>query len=254
MEKKALLCVSFGTSYPETLNKTIGAIERTLAEAFPDYEVRRAFTSGMIIRKIARLDGVRIDDVPGAMQKLAEEGFREVLVQPTHFMPGYEYDKAAAAVRAFGGKYDKLSLGKPLLWDNTDRKALAQILTELSDAKDTATVWMGHGTEHGANAVYTELQSLVPSNCVIGTVEAAPTLEDALTRVKGTGLHRVILRPMMMVAGDHATNDMAGDDHDSWKTVFAREGFDVTCIREGLGQVPAIRSMFVAHARQAEAV
>lgn len=254
MGKKALLCVSFGTSYPETLDKTIGAIERTLGEAFADYEVRRAFTSSMIIRKIARRDGIQIDDVPAAMQKLADEGFREVLVQPTHFMPGYEYDKAAAAVRPFAGKFEKLSLGKPLVWDMADREALAEILAELSKAEDTATVWMGHGTEHDANAVYTELQKLVPAACVVGTVEAAPTLEDVLARVKATGLRRVVLRPMMMVAGDHATNDMAGDEEDSWKSVFTREGFEVTCIQEGLGEVPAIRSRFVSHAMKAEAI
>lgn len=253
MRKKALLCVSFGTSYPETLCKTIGAIEQTLAQAFPDYEVRRAFTSS-IIRKYADRDGIRIDDVPGALRRLISEGVREVILQPTHMIPGFEYEKAASAAAQFADQFDRICLGAPLLASEQDYDCLAAIISELAApaaAEGAVTVYMGHGTEHDANAVYAAIARRVAPGCFIGTVEAKPDLNDVLEAVRAGGMKKVVLRPMMIVAGDHATNDMAGDDADSWKSVFAREGFQVSCVREGLGQIPAVQQMFVSHARQA---
>lgn len=255
MTDKALLCVSFGTSYPETLEKTIGAIERALAEAFPDRSLRRAFTSGRIIRKIEARDGIRIDTVSEALEKLAAEGFRDILVQPTHFMGGIEYDKVVRSVKDAAGSFRKITLGKPLLGNGEDLAAFTAILSELAaPAREAgaAMVFMGHGTEHDANAVYARLQDAAAPGICIGTVEAVPALEDVLQRVREMQVRKVVLRPMMIVAGDHAVNDMAGPDEDSWASVFRAAGYDVQCELSGLGEVPAVRAMFVRHAGKAD--
>lgn len=253
MEKKALLCVSFGTSNMNALEADITSVERSLAAAFGGYEVRRAFTSGMIRRKLAGSEGLSIPGVTEALNALLEEGFTEVIVQPTHMMCGYEYDKAAAETAAFAGRFEVLRMGRPVLAEQEDLAEMAKVMTQLAlpEGKDTAVVFMGHGSEHEANKVYGELAKLLPDSCVIGTVEAEPSLEDALAEVKRLGVHRVVLRPLMIVAGDHACNDMAGESEDSWKSVFARAGFDVTCRLCGLGRVPALQQMIAAHAARA---
>ena len=257
-EKKALLAVSFGTSHPDTLEKTIAAIERDLSAAFPDRTLRRAFTSGMILRHLARRDGVQIDDVPAALARLKEEGFTDVLVQPTHIMNGDEYDKLMAQAAAFQGKFASLRFGAPLLTAAEDYQAAAQaLLAELPPAReDRAIVWMGHGTGHYANSAYALMEyvfhDLGRKDSVVGTVEGWPDFDAVRRRLEERpAVASVELRPLMIVAGDHAKNDLAGDDPDSWKSQLTAAGYQVDCVLKGMGEYPDIRALFCRHAQQA---
>ncbi|WP_368234424.1 sirohydrochlorin cobaltochelatase [Anaerotruncus rubiinfantis] len=252
--EKVLLVVSFGTSYNDNRDLSIGSIENALQSAYPDYEVRRAFTSQIIIDKLKERDGLEIDNVTQAMDRLVADGVREVVVQPTHVMSGYEYDDVVAEVTPYADKFGSFKLGQALLIDDADYDELISVITEETkdyNADGTAIVFMGHGTEHEANATYAKLQEHLAKadygNYFVGTVEAAPTLEDVLGLVKGSGATKAVLLPLMIVAGDHANNDMAGDEEGSWKSVFEKEGFEVECVLKGLGQYPGIQRMFVAH-------
>lgn len=257
MEKQALLAVSFGTSHFDTLEKTIAAIEADLAAAFPERTVFRAFTSGMILRRLEK-EGTHIDSVPQALERLAGEGFAHVIVQPTHILNGDEYDKLLAQAAPYAGRFGRLAFGRPLLTDLEDYRALAAALTEdlPAPAAGNAVLLMGHGTGHYANAAYAQLEYLLRDqgrrDIVIGTVEGYPGFEEALRRLEELpGLRRVELRPLMVVAGDHAKNDLAGEESDSWKNRLAAEGYAVTCTLRGLGEYPAVRAIFTAHAREA---
>lgn len=253
---KALLVVSFGTSYNDNRDLTIGGVENALQQAFPEYEVRRAFTSQIIIDKLKERDGLSIDNVTEAMDRLVADGVREVVVQPTHVMSGYEYDDVVAEVTPYQDKFDSLKVGRPLLDADADYDELAAAITAATkeyDAEGTAIVFMGHGTEHEANAAYAKLQEHISAaghgNYFIGTVEATPSLDDVLALVKDSGAGKVVLLPLMIVAGDHANNDMAGDEEGSWKNVFEQEGFEVECVLKGLGQYESVQKMFVTHAK-----
>ena len=256
--KPVLLVVSFGTSYHDSRDATIGAVENALQAAYPEYEVRRAFTSQIIIDKLKERDGLEIDNVTEAMERLVADGVKEVVVQPTHVMSGYEYDDTVEEVSAFADQFDSLKLGKVLLAEDADYEALAAAITEATqeyDQEGTAIVFMGHGTEHNANEAYAKLQQVLTDaghdNYFIGTVEAAPTLEDVMAAVQASGATKVVLQPLMIVAGDHANNDMAGDEEDSWKSAFTAAGYEVECVLEGLGQIPAVQDIIVAHCGQA---
>jgi sirohydrochlorin cobaltochelatase len=258
--KKAILVVSFGTSYNDNRDLSIGAVENALQAAYSDYEVRRAFTSQIIIDKLKQRDGLVIDNVTEALERLVADGVKEVLVQPTHIMSGYEYNDIVAEVTPYRDKFDSLVIGAPLLDEAADYEKLVLVLAEETKSyrvPGTAVVFMGHGTGHEANDAYTKLQRFVTDagyeNCFIGTVEAAPTIEDVLALVKASGAKKVVLLPLMLVAGDHATNDMAGDEEDSWKSVFEAEGFAVECVLKGIGQYPGVQEMYVAHAGRAMA-
>ncbi|TCL44473.1 sirohydrochlorin cobaltochelatase [Harryflintia acetispora] len=253
---KALLVVSFGTSYNDNRDLTIGGVENALQQAFPEYEVRRAFTSQIIIDKLKERDGLSIDNVTEAMDRLVADGVREVVVQPTHVMSGYEYDDVVAEVTPYQDKFDSLKVGRPLLDADADYDELAAAITAATkeyDAEGTAIVFMGHGTEHEANAAYAKLQEHISAaghgNYFIGTVEATPSLDDVLALVKDSGAGKIVLLPLMIVAGDHANNDMAGDEEGSWKNVFEQEGFEVECVLKGLGQYESVQKMFVTHAK-----
>lgn len=255
----AILVVSFGTSYNDSRDITIGAIEEAIADAFPDYEVRRAFTSQIIIDKLKERDGLEIDNVEEALDRAAKDGISNLIVQTTHLMDGYEYTDLANALEDYEDKFDQIVLGKPLLSDDADFDAVVKAITEKTadyDDGETAVCFMGHGTEADSNSVYPKLQDKLKEagfeNYYIGTVEAEPGLEDVLSALKEKGTYKkVVLEPLMVVAGDHANNDMAGDEEDSWKTVIEGEGYEVECILEGLGQVPAIQEIYVEHARAA---
>ena len=257
--RPVILAVSFGTSYEDSRSVTIGAIESVLAERFPEYEVRRAFTSNIIRKKLWERDGIKIHSVPQALEKLAEEGVKRVVVMPTHMMEGEEFDvKIAAEVKRYEGRFDEIRLGHALLTQGPDFERMAEILDRITAPfadKDTARVFMGHGTEHKANEVYARLQKTIDSmgiaDLFIGTVEAEPTLEDMVKIVKERGYKNVLLSPLMIVAGDHATNDMAGDDDDSWKSTFEKAGFKVTCRVAGLGSDWRIQRMIAEHCKQA---
>ena len=254
--KKAILVVSFGTSYNDTRDVTIGAIEKAIAEKNPDYEVRRAFTSQIIIDKLKKRDNLEIDNVTQAMERLIADGVGTVICQPTHVMNGFEYDDMKREVEAFAEHFETLKFGTPLLTSTQDyRDVVTAVNQEFSVPEDTALVLMGHGTEHFANNTYAALAYHFNhngnKNVFVGTVEGYPDLDTTIEDVKALGVQKVILAPLMVVAGDHATNDMAGDEEGSWKTAFKSEGFEVECVLKGLGEYSSIRDLYVAHAAQA---
>lgn len=255
--KKALLVISFGTSYNDTRDKTIGAIEEDMKAAFPDYDVKRAFTSQTIIDKLAKRDNLIIDNVTQAMDNLVAEGYGTVLCQPTHVMNGYEYDDVVAEITPYTSQFHSLKIGKPLLSSANDYAALTNALKESLPpiAAEDALIFMGHGTTHPADSAYAALayqfQIQKMNNFFVGTVEGFPDFDTIMTEVKELDPSKVYLTPLMVVAGDHATKDMAGDEEDSWKTKLKAEGFEVEPILKGLGEYPAVRQLYVAHARNA---
>ena len=255
----AILVVSFGTSYNDSREATIGAIEKDIADAFPKYEVRRAFTSQIISDKLKERDGLEIDNVEQALDRAVADGIKNLVVQPTHLMNGYEYTDLANALKDYEAKFDSIALGEPLLSSDGDFDlvilAITNKLKSYDDGK-TAIAFMGHGTEADSNGVYSRLQDMLTEqgyeNFYIGTVEATPSLDDLIAAFKEKGSYeKVVLEPLMVVAGDHANNDMAGDEDDSWKSILTKEGYEVECILEGLGQVPEIRSIYVNHVANA---
>ena len=257
--EKELLVVSFGTSYNDSRRLTIGGIEAAVAEAFSDYDVRRAFTAQIVIDHVERRDGVHIDNLTEALDRAVANGVKTLVVQPTHLMHGFEYDDVMAELAEYADAFENgIVVGDPLLTSDEDFDRVADILIDLLkdyDDGETALVYMGHGTEHEANAVYAKMQDVFAdkgaANYYVGTVEAAPSVDDVLAAIEGKGYKRVVLRDMMVVAGDHANNDMAGDEEDSWKSIFTVAGYDVECVLEGLGQVPAIQQIYVEHAQKA---
>lgn len=256
-DKKAILVVSFGTSYNDTREKTIGAIEKRIAEKYPSYDIRRAFTSKIIIKLLKDRDGVFVDDVTEALEKLFRQGYEYVVIQPTHVMNGFEYDELMADARRFEGRFRKMTFGKPLLTSSRDyEEAVLSIVGETSDIdKDTAAVFMGHGTEHYADSAYAALdyrfKALGYDNYFVGTVEGYPDIDDVASFIKRSGYKKAVLRPFMIVAGDHANNDMAGDDDSSWKSVLERAGCRVECRLKGLGEYDGIQNMFLKHVEKA---
>ena len=256
--KPVLLVVSFGTSYNDSREKTIGAIERALAAAYPDYEVRRAFTSQIIIDKLKKRDKLEIDNVDEAMKRLVRDGVKELVVQPTQIMNGFEYDDAIAQIKAYAAQFTSIKYGLPLLISDADyHDVITTLVNETKQYADgkTAVVFMGHGSEHSANATYTKLNAALQTAgynyYIVGTVEAEPTIEDVVAAVKKLGVNRAVLSPLMIVAGDHANNDMAGDEDDSWKSILEAEGFQIQVNLRGLGEYPGIQALFVRHVKDA---
>lgn len=257
--KPAILVVSFGTSFNDSRHITIGAIESAIREKFPDYDVRRAFTSQIIIDKLKERDGVVIDNVEEALDRLVADKVQEIVVQPTHLMNGYEYDDLAKALESYKDKFKKVALGEPLLSSDDDYYKVIAALASVSERYDdgkTALVFMGHGTEAESNKVYSTLQDKLTAegkkNYFIGTVEATPSIEDVLKGVKAAGLKKAVLRPLMVVAGDHANNDMADlEDPESWASQLTAAGIEVECVLEGLGQIVEIDELYAAHAADA---
>lgn len=252
--EKEILVVSFGTSFNDSRRLTIGGIEQAIAAAYPDWSVRRAFTSQIIIDHIASRDNIKIDNVQEALERASDNGVKELIVQPTHLMNGLEYNDLVNEIAQYSDAFEKVSIGEPLLTSEEDFNAVGNILMEITaayDTDDTAIVFMGHGTEADSNAVYGQMQEVLASagqdNYFIGTVEAKPDLEDVMMAVRSGSYKKVVLRPLMVVAGDHANNDMAGDEDGSWKTAIEKEGYEVECVLEGLGQVPAIQELYVQH-------
>ena len=251
--KKAILVVSFGTSHEETREKTIGAIEKDIAAAYPEYEVRRAFTSGMILKVLANRDKILIDNVAEAMERLVNEGFEKIFVQPTHVIPGDEYDDMVAVVNRFMDKVEKITIGTPLLYTVEDfQKVIRGIMEQFPTLKkEEALVLMGHGTEHIINSVYAAMdyhfKDMGYPNVFVGTVEAYPDVQVVSKQVAAYRPEKVILMPLMVVAGDHAVNDMAGEEEDSWKSVFENAGYQVECVLQGLGEFQAIRDIYLEH-------
>ena len=260
--KKAIIVASFGTSYNETRAKTIDRIEQDIADNFPDWDVRRAFTSRMIIRKLEKRDGLKIDYIDEAIERLIDEGYTEVIIQPTLVMNGEEYEDIYHISHRYKGSFEKMSIGTPLLSLERDFDEMTDIIiNEFRDESkgvcdnDSALVLMGHGTEHYANGAFPELQlKLFLSDCkdvVITTVEGFPGFKDLERMVGDIECKDVALLPLMLVAGDHAINDMAGDEPDSLKSILEGLGYDVHPIIKGIAEYESVRRMFVRHVREA---
>lgn len=256
--EKELLVVSFGTSYNDSRRLTVGAIENAIENAFPDYSVRRGFTANIVIDHVNRRDGEKIDDIGESLDRAAANGVKNLVVQPTHLMNGLEYDELCGKIADYSDAFEKVVIGDPLLTTDEDFQTVADAIVDWTkdyDDGETAIVFMGHGTEAESNAVYQKMQDLLTSgghtNYFVGTVEAAPSLDDVIAAVKAGEYKKVVLEPLMVVAGDHANNDMAGDEDDSWKSAFEKEGYEVTCLLRGLGENETIRQLYVAHAQAA---
>ena len=278
--EKELLVVSFGTSFNDSRVADIKSIEDALQEANPDWSVRRAFTAQIIINHVQARDGEKIDNMEQALERAVANGVKNLVVQPTHLMHGAEYDEMMEMVDSYRDKFESVAIAEPLLGEvgsdatviNADKEAVAKAITAEAvktagfDSLDaaaedgTAFVFMGHGTSHTAKVSYTQMQSQMNAlgykNVFIGTVEGEPeetACENVIEAVKAAGYTKVVLRPLMVVAGDHANNDMAGDDEDSWKSQFEASGeFDsVDCQIAGLGEVADIQQLYVAHTKAA---
>ena len=275
-----LLVVSFGTSFNDSRAEDVKGIEDALAEAYPDWSVRRAFTAQIIINHVEARDDEVIDNMQQALDRAVDNGVKNLVVQPTHLMHGAEYDEMVEAIDGYKDKFESVAIAEPMLGEvgddatviNDDKKAVAQAITDeackeagfddMQAAADagTAFVFMGHGTSHTANVTYDQMQTQMNdlgfTNAFIGTVEGEPedtACEAVIEKVKEAGFKNVILRPLMVVAGDHANNDMAGDDEDSWKSQFEASGdFDsVDCQIAGLGRIEAVEDLYVEHTKAA---
>ena len=275
-----LLVVSFGTSFNDSRAEDIKGIEDALQEAYPDWSVRRAFTAQIIINHIQARDDEKIDNMDQALQRAVDNGVKNLVVQPTHLMHGAEYDEMVEAIDSYKDKFESVAIAEPMLGEvgddatviNDDKKAVAEAITdeavkiagydsmEAAAEDGTAFVFMGHGTSHTANVTYdqmqTQMESLGFTNAFIGTVEGEPedtACEEVIKKVQDAGFKKVVLRPLMVVAGDHANNDMAGEDEDSWKSQFEASGaFDsIDTQIEGLGRIDAVEQLYVAHTKAA---
>ena len=258
--KPVILVVSFGTSYNDSRHITIGAIEDAIRETYPDYDVRRAFTAQIIIDKLAERDGIVIDNFEQAMDKLVEEGVQKVIVQPTHLMAGYEYTDVLNSLQSnYADKFEAIVLGDPLLTSDEDYSEVVEAICDATaeyDDGQTAICFMGHGTEADSNEDYTHLQQVLTdaghTSYFVGTVEATPTFDDVVEAAQAAGFTKAVLRPLMVVAGDHANNDMADtEDPDSFASKFIAAGCEVECVVEGLGQLVAIDDIYVRHVADA---
>lgn len=254
-----LLVLSFGTSFNDSRRLTIGAIEDAIDEALGDeWSVRRGFTSNIIIDHVERRDGIHIDDINEALDRAVDNGVKNLVVQPTHLMNGLEYDEIIGKLAEYADAFEKVAVGEPLLTSDEDFNTVADAIIDATrdyDDGETAICFMGHGTEAESNQVYQKMQELLTEKGMehyyVGTVEAAPSLDDVLAAVQEGGYKKVVLRPLMVVAGDHANNDMAGDEEGTWKKAFEDAGYEVECVLEGLGQLPAIQDLYAAHAQAA---
>ena len=254
--KPVILVTSFGTSYNDSRHITIGAIEDAIREKYwQDYDIRRAFTAQIIIDKLKKRDGITIDNMTEALDRCVEDGVKEIVVQPTHLMAGLEYADVKDELDKYADKFDKISLGDPLLTSDDDYKKVAAAIKEnmasFDDGK-TALCLMGHGTEADSNADYAKMQEVFKNEGLtqffVGTVEAEPTCEDVIAAASAAGYKKAVLAPFMVVAGDHANNDMADEtDPDSWAAKFVAAGFEVTCLLQGLGQNAAVDDIYVSH-------
>lgn len=252
-ERKAILIVSFGTTYNDTRMVTIDAIEKEIQSTYPDFLVYRAWTSKVIRNKVLHREGVKIMSVTEAMEKMKKDGITEVILQPTHVINGIENDSMKEEASLFQKEFDSIKFGNPLLTDELDYDNLIQIIAEEFQylKQDEVLVLMGHGTDHYVNSVYAALDYKFKdkgySNVFVGTVEAYPSIETVINKVAEYFPKKVILTPFMIVAGEHANEDMSGQGADSWYSQFKNAGYEVKCVLKGLGEYPAIRQLFVQH-------
>ena len=256
MKKIGILLVSFGTSYKETREKTLNAIEKDFKEEFGENNVFTAYTSQMIINRIKERDGIHVNDVNEALLKMQNENFTKICVQPTHILNGQEYEKMLRKIEPFKGDFEEIVVGKPLLTSSNDYEQVVDIMMEeIGHIEDKeVVVLMGHGTGHFIDAAYAALdyrfKAKGSNKIFVATVEGYPELLDIEENLAKSGAKKIKMIPFMVVAGDHATNDMAGDE-DSWKTMMEDKGYEVQCVLKGLGEYKKIRKMYINHIKEA---
>lgn len=251
--KKGIIVVSFGTTYEKTRKLCIESIENRVRKQYKDFLVSRAFTSQMVINKLKNRDNYYVDNPKEALEKMNVNGIEKIYIQPLHIIPGHEYEKLLEQVEEFlkNNKDYSIKTGKPLLYYDEDYKKVVEGLN-LSDIKaHEGIVFMGHGTDHEKDISYDKLEKAFREggyeNVYIATVEGRVTLEDIIPKLKDKGIQKMILKPFMLVAGDHAINDMASEEEYSWKSILKREGFNVKPILKGLGQLEKIQDIYLEH-------
>jgi sirohydrochlorin cobaltochelatase len=263
LKKKAILVISFGTTYENTRKLTIEKIEKLIEENYKDYEIRRAFTAHGVIKKLASKYQMHVDTPEEALNRLKEEGFSQIIVQPLHLIPGLEYDYVRNVIDSFSKEdcFESIKLGRPLLYFKGEEEDIPDDYTLMIEAlenqvpRDEAVVFMGHGTHHPANSTYSCLQTVFWDNdfhkVFIGTIDGYPTLDHVIKKLKKNNITKLTLMPLLLVAGDHAQNDMAGEEEDSWKNILQREGFEVDIYLHGLGENLNIQKLYLEHLEDA---
>lgn len=256
-KKKGIIAVSTGTSYHEAIKLNIEACETAIREAFPAYELRRAFSSRFTRNKLKERDNIHIDSVEEALEKMLEEGFTDIILQSLHIIPGGEFhEKIVKNLSRFRDKFEKITFGRPLLFYMDDYRAVLKALKSRAPGlkNGEAVLLMGHGTEHPANAAYSCMQSMIEDEKLpfyIATMEHYPLLSNIIPRLRENNIKKIVLMPFMLVAGAHALEDMSGEGSNSWRSILEGEGFNVSVYLQGLGENPEIRDIFVQHTADA---
>ncbi|MGL5870643.1 sirohydrochlorin cobaltochelatase [Clostridium chrysemydis] len=250
--KKAILVVSFGTSYKSALENSIERIEEDIKDSFKDYDIFRAFTSHMIIKKLRGI-GEEILTPEEALEEIHKMGYKEVIMQPLHIIPGEEYDYIVNVKDRFKENFSDIKVGRPILYFQGTKEApddYSLFINSIKEIiKDKNTVLFGHGTSHYATSAYGCIQAVLQDegldNVYVGTVEGYPSLENVINRIKKDNVKDIMLLPLMVVCGDHVLNDMASDEEDSWKTILEKEGFNVSLFLKGLGEIEGFRKLYI---------
>ncbi|MGL5415940.1 MAG: sirohydrochlorin cobaltochelatase [Clostridium sp.] len=259
MKKKAIIVVSFGTSYREALKNSIEKIEEDIKREFPEYDHFRAFTAHMIINKMEKVYGIRVNTPEETLRDLYNEGYEEVIMQPLHMIPGEEFDYIKNVQANFKDKFKSLKVGRPILYYqgieevDFDYSLFINSIEDVLESHENI-VFFGHGTSHPASSAYSCLQVVLEEegyhNAFVGTVEGHPTLDSVIKRLKRRNINEVLLVPLMVVCGDHVLNDMASDEEDSWKTILEGEGIKVNLFLKGLGEIDGFRKLYVNRVHQ----
>lgn len=251
--KKAIIVVSFGTTYELTRKLCIESIENRIKEKYKDFLVVRAFTSQMVINKLKKRDNYFVDNPMEALYRIKEEKINNIFIQPLHIIPGYEYEKLLKQVEKFNSENSgfNIKIGKPLLYTDLDYIKVVEALDLDENNEDKAIVFMGHGTEHSADNAYIKLEETFSEklykNIYIGTVEGNKTIDNIVPHLKKNNIKKVDLMPLMLVAGDHAINDMASEEGDSWKSRIVSEGIETNVVLRGLGEIEGIQNIYIEH-------
>ena len=248
--KKAILAVSYGTTYPDALSSSVETVENAFRESFPEYDVYRAFTGKRILEMLENKQ-MHVDSVEQALEKLAAGGYDEVIIQPTHIIGGSEFATVCSTAKAYENRFLTVKIGAPLLHNPEDMEALCSFFAEKYLSLAGAVVLMGHGSDHCANKLYTDFgdtcHRLGYRNLFIATLEAEPSIDDIIPLLKNGRYQNIIITPLLFVAGGHACKDMAGDGGNSWKSRLEAEGFTVNAIVKGLGEYSEVRALYVKH-------
>ena len=260
MSKKAIIAVSFGTSYEETRKLTIERFENAIEEHFKGSPVYRAWTSGIIMKKILKRDGLKVDNVSEALEKIKAEGYDEIIVQPSHILEGIEYEKIVAQLNAVKKDFKSIRLGNAMLHDEASYAEISDVIADIFSfvSDEEALVLIGHGSSHETDSSYEELEAAMHAsgheNYIVGTIEGELDIKRAISKLKELRPSKVILAPFLIVAGDHALNDIGGDEEDSCKIMIRDAGFDVECILKGLGEYQQIIDILLRRADEAKEI